>query len=110
MNRTSWIEAKKIWLFPVGIYMLLSVASILVFTRVTTVYQLDGLELDTGEQILTFTLYTGFLVTWYIVKSRYERYKGVRVRKSIRLFGMFFLIVYMVYGLSLLHELILTLS
>ena len=106
MEQMNWDEAKRIWVFPVAVYILLSITLVIVFTRIDSIYKLDDFARNTGEQILVFALYAAFLVTWYTIKKRYERHKKMQVRKSIRIFGIFFVCVYFVYTSFLLYDLI----
>ncbi len=94
-------EAKTIWGLPVLIFWITSIVWILLFIKIITVYPNIAGRL---ELALTFTLFSLFLITWFVVRLRYERVKQTKIRKTLQWTEKLFIAVFLLCVLRLLWE------
>ena len=106
MAKMSLNEAWRIWIIPVGLYWILSSISVFILLRATSDLPRTNSIVKNGEIAITFVLLGLLLITWYIIMVRYERVKCVQVRKRIKVFWRFFLVVYLLGLLRLSYELV----
>lgn len=108
MARMTLKQAWRIWIIPVGLYWILSSISIFILLRATSGLPRTNSIVKNGEIAITFVLFGLFLITWYIIMVRYERIKRVQVRKRIKIFWKFFLVVYVLSLLRLSYDLVIS--
>ena len=92
------------YLAPIGVFLLSSVSLVFMFLEIERVISVNVIAIRQIEFMLSFSIFSAFLLTWYGVMAVYEKNKGVAVRKHLKIFFKFMIVVYLLVLLRFLYE------
>jgi len=99
-------QAWRIWICPSIVLYAYAGVLISFFGTLEPLVANDGEVVYYLENMLAFSIVSAMLAVCYLVMIQYERVKQVRVRRRTRFAFAFFTVVYAIYTLLMLSELL----